>query len=613
MTKEELPKGKLSNIILRVLLESDKYGYEIIEEIKSKTNDSLVVKQPSLYSALKRMEDQNLISSYWRDSDIGGRRHYYSITDYGKKYAEKWNFDFSIKSSENTSKKSSDNTSNVEEKQQEEQKPTILKQGNLFDNPKTQKTAIEQEVKEEQIPKTYVQFDLFTKPQVCEPSDEIFDCIKKLRDSADETQDLSENENNSIEALRHKNNEEILTSYESNTYKIDNKTSKNEFFNNFEHKQKSFASQLKSKPMQFDDDYTEDYEIDQNTTITTTQTNELIESDDNNVPIKEQDTTTNFVSFSPIESNDAVNDETNKNNNAVQFIDLDDISNNTLDVSNNDDIETDLQEELTKKNEINDITSDINQIEINETVEQQIEHGDEIHTKDGAVVITKHIENIPRVKKITPTRFEHIKINTQDNIIDKKIFEKQNANFENIQVETPSQNVSNSQSSIVKSDFESLKEYYQSIGIKFGVYEKPRQVKVNKTDNKFTTLISSITLFSLVLLETILMFAFNIKAQPSWNWLYIVCPLLILGLLCYNVIMAYLNKNNPIKNFMQKLFASWTTLVITVIFCIVILFSINLICGVELDNISNLVTTFIYLSLLIINSIPYKVVTDIIN
>ena len=83
MAKEELPRGQLTNIILSTLLNEDKYGYEIIDDIRQKTNDSLIVKQPSLYSCLRRMEEQNLISSYWRDSEIGGRRHYYSITDYG--------------------------------------------------------------------------------------------------------------------------------------------------------------------------------------------------------------------------------------------------------------------------------------------------------------------------------------------------------------------------------------------------------------------------------------------------------------------------------------------------------------------------------------------------
>ena len=96
MPKEEIPRGQLSNIILSTLIENDKYGYEIIDNLKKRTNGNLNIKQPSLYSCLRRMEEQGLISSYWRDSEIGGRRHYYSITDYGKKYAEKWQTDINF-------------------------------------------------------------------------------------------------------------------------------------------------------------------------------------------------------------------------------------------------------------------------------------------------------------------------------------------------------------------------------------------------------------------------------------------------------------------------------------------------------------------------------------
>ena len=86
---QSIPRGQLSTILLSTLLSCDKYGYEIINDIKEKTNGSLVIKQPSLYSSLSRMEKQGFISSYWRDSEIGGRRHYYSLTDLGKKQLEK--------------------------------------------------------------------------------------------------------------------------------------------------------------------------------------------------------------------------------------------------------------------------------------------------------------------------------------------------------------------------------------------------------------------------------------------------------------------------------------------------------------------------------------------
>lgn len=79
-------RGFVNNTILECLLDGDKYGYEIIKEVKDKTDGKVVLKEPSLYSSLKRFEQKGYISSYWGDSDIGGRRHYYSLTEPGKKY-----------------------------------------------------------------------------------------------------------------------------------------------------------------------------------------------------------------------------------------------------------------------------------------------------------------------------------------------------------------------------------------------------------------------------------------------------------------------------------------------------------------------------------------------
>lgn len=82
-------RGSVNNIILESLMTGQKYGYEIIKEVEEKTNGKIKLKQPSLYSSLKRFETKNIITSYWGDSEIGGRRHYYLLTDYGRKYCEK--------------------------------------------------------------------------------------------------------------------------------------------------------------------------------------------------------------------------------------------------------------------------------------------------------------------------------------------------------------------------------------------------------------------------------------------------------------------------------------------------------------------------------------------
>lgn len=91
-TKRKNPtqlRGAVNNIILESLYSGEKYGYEIIKEVEEKTNGKIKLKQPSLYSSLKRFESKNYIKSYWTDSEIGGKRHYYSLTDEGLKYYKK--------------------------------------------------------------------------------------------------------------------------------------------------------------------------------------------------------------------------------------------------------------------------------------------------------------------------------------------------------------------------------------------------------------------------------------------------------------------------------------------------------------------------------------------
>ena len=87
---DSIPRGQLNSVILSTMLDNDKYGYEIIEDILNASNGKIEIKQPSLYSALKRLEASQLLTSYWRESEIGGNRHYYSLTDLGKKTAKAW-------------------------------------------------------------------------------------------------------------------------------------------------------------------------------------------------------------------------------------------------------------------------------------------------------------------------------------------------------------------------------------------------------------------------------------------------------------------------------------------------------------------------------------------
>lgn len=80
----DLIRGHVDTIILKTLASGDKYGYEIIKEIETRSNGTYELKQPTLYSCLKRLEGQGFISAYWVNSDIGGKRHYYKLTELGR-------------------------------------------------------------------------------------------------------------------------------------------------------------------------------------------------------------------------------------------------------------------------------------------------------------------------------------------------------------------------------------------------------------------------------------------------------------------------------------------------------------------------------------------------
>lgn len=87
----DIIRGHINTIILRALYERDKYGYEIMNDIEVKSHGQYSLKQPTLYSALKRLENQGYIRAYWKTDEVtsGGRRKYFTLTESGKEITEK--------------------------------------------------------------------------------------------------------------------------------------------------------------------------------------------------------------------------------------------------------------------------------------------------------------------------------------------------------------------------------------------------------------------------------------------------------------------------------------------------------------------------------------------
>jgi DNA-binding PadR family transcriptional regulator len=65
------------------LVDRDSYGSEIHKSIHEKTNQQYELKEATLYSAFRRLEQAGFIQSYWCDQETGARRRCYRITPAG--------------------------------------------------------------------------------------------------------------------------------------------------------------------------------------------------------------------------------------------------------------------------------------------------------------------------------------------------------------------------------------------------------------------------------------------------------------------------------------------------------------------------------------------------
>jgi PadR family transcriptional regulator PadR len=86
MINSDIIRGNVDAMILKLLIEKDMYGYELANEIKSRTKDKFNIKEATLYSAVTRLENRELISSYTGEKSHGGQRRYYRISAFGKAY-----------------------------------------------------------------------------------------------------------------------------------------------------------------------------------------------------------------------------------------------------------------------------------------------------------------------------------------------------------------------------------------------------------------------------------------------------------------------------------------------------------------------------------------------
>ncbi len=83
--KEPSFPGSNTMLVLALLEDNDKYGYQIIRELECRSDKTFSMKEGTLYPILHNLEEKGEVRSYERESDSGRRRRYYKLTKQGVK------------------------------------------------------------------------------------------------------------------------------------------------------------------------------------------------------------------------------------------------------------------------------------------------------------------------------------------------------------------------------------------------------------------------------------------------------------------------------------------------------------------------------------------------
>jgi len=86
MINSDIIRGHLDAVILKLIIEKDRYGYEISKEISRRTDNQFEIKEATLYAVFQRLEKNECIVSYSGQITHGRKRKYYKVTEIGREY-----------------------------------------------------------------------------------------------------------------------------------------------------------------------------------------------------------------------------------------------------------------------------------------------------------------------------------------------------------------------------------------------------------------------------------------------------------------------------------------------------------------------------------------------
>jgi PadR family transcriptional regulator PadR len=83
----EFLTGTVGVLLLTLLSERAMYAYEMVQEAERRSAQTFQLKEGTVYPALHQMERDGLLKATWRESELGRRRKYYSLTAQGRRQA----------------------------------------------------------------------------------------------------------------------------------------------------------------------------------------------------------------------------------------------------------------------------------------------------------------------------------------------------------------------------------------------------------------------------------------------------------------------------------------------------------------------------------------------
>ena len=77
----QLRRGAVEYCVLALLRDGEQYGFELVRSLSDV--DGLVTSEGTIYPLLTRLRRDQLVTTFWRESETGPPRRYYRLTEAG--------------------------------------------------------------------------------------------------------------------------------------------------------------------------------------------------------------------------------------------------------------------------------------------------------------------------------------------------------------------------------------------------------------------------------------------------------------------------------------------------------------------------------------------------